>query len=1200
VSPRPPLTSEQREAVERRDGSLFVHANAGSGKTSVLVERFVRSVIEDDIAVDRILAITFTEKAAAELKERIRDAFAEAGRRDLARDSQRAWVSTIHGFCSRILRAHALAAGIDPEYRVLAEHEARRLAHDAFELALEEFMDEAAADGGERLELVAAYRPDDLERMVGAVYSRLRSRGERHPELPPQAPPDPAELGAAREALAATAAAALREMGAIDAPGKRVLQELDKLESCSAMLEALGEDELPMPDQLERSEPKAGNLKTLKQPWFDAVVEAHGRFSEACARRREAAAYPLLRELMRLFGREYSRLKRERSGLDFEDLELVARDLLRSDDGLREQYRARFEHVMVDEFQDTNRLQVDLVELVSRRLFTVGDAFQSIYLFRNADVSIFRERRAAAEERGEAVKLATNFRSRQAVLDALDAGFSSVLEAEGFEPLVAGRDGEPATAPALELMVVDRGVRHWDDWLPEEGFPFGETMSRLTTWRAAEARLIAKRMAELVGPGRRFGYGEAAVLMRAGTDMAHYERALNERGIPTYVSGGRGYFGQQQVGDLRAYLGALANPLDELSLYTLLASPIVGCSLDAVALLSMRARGLGRDPWWALEQAFCGGDGSGGLADALPVADRERLARFVPRFSHERASAPRLSLEQLVERVLTSSGYDVHVLAMPAWERRMANIRKLMRLARAFESEEGRDLRRFIDFLAEQDAFEAREGNAPLEAADLDAVRLMTIHAAKGLEFPLVVVADLGRTGREDDDELRLSPDGQIGLRVASLGGGKQAGKAYEGIREDQREQADEEERRVFYVAMTRAMEQLIVSGATDTVKWPEPKPLGSPMDWVWRALAPGLPEAAAGGRGEAVTVWDGRPVPVACTVCDPSTIDVVLPAADRVPAPRAAADERAASMQPPLYAPVESSGAPPVSRLSYSALEGYRRCGYRFYLERVLRLRETAPAGPAAAAAPAIAAGLGQQRSGALAPLLRGTIVHELLERLDFSRPLVPPDEVIAELVESHGAEPAEAPIADLRGMVEHFIASPLCARLGASGVRARKELPFAFTLRPGGASGASVLVNGFMDVYAPEPDGAALIVDYKSDYLDGRDPEVVCADGYGTQRLVYALAALKGGAPAVEVAHVFLEQPAAPATVTYRADDAARLERELLGLASGVLDGDFVPTANPHRELCATCPGQRSLCSWPPERTLADPPAPELLSSP
>src|SRR5437763_6150258 len=176
------LTPQQQRAIERRDGPLFVHAGAGSGKTSVLVERFVRAARDDGSGVDGVLAITFTEKAAAEMKLRIRARFAELGERELARETERAWVSTIHGFCSRILRSHPLAAGIDPEYRVLDEAEAARLALQATEQAMEEFL--GAGPDPQRLELLAAYGPDRLGGLVREFHARRRAAGERAPRLP--------------------------------------------------------------------------------------------------------------------------------------------------------------------------------------------------------------------------------------------------------------------------------------------------------------------------------------------------------------------------------------------------------------------------------------------------------------------------------------------------------------------------------------------------------------------------------------------------------------------------------------------------------------------------------------------------------------------------------------------------------------------------------------------------------------------------------------------------------------------------------------------------------------------------------------------------------------------------------------------------------------------------------------------------------
>ena len=221
------------------------------------------------------------------------------------------------------------------------------------------------------------------------------------------------------------------------------------------------------------------------------------------------------------------------------------------------------------------------------------------------------------------------------------------------------------------------------------------------------------------------------------------------------------------------------------------------------------------------------------------------------------------------------------------------------------------------------------------------------------------------------------------------------------------------------------------------------------------------------------------------------------------------------------------------------------------------------------------------------LPALLRGSLVHELLEHLDVRRPVTPSAREVAKLLERVGVEVREEDVADLRDMVQRFAGSSLRERL-ARARRARAELPFAFTLVPPRAGGRSLLVNGFVDVYAVEDD-RTLIVDYKSDRLGAEDdPREIVEDHYGTQRVVYALAALREGAARVEVVHVFLERPDEPASVVWEAADAPELERRLLSLAAGVVEGRFEPTAEPHRDLCASCPGQPALCSWPPERTL------------
>jgi ATP-dependent helicase/nuclease subunit A len=305
--------------------------------------------------------------------------------------------------------------------------------------------------------------------------------------------------------------------------------------------------------------------------------------------------------------------------------------------------------------------------------------------------------------------------------------------------------------------------------------------------------------------------------------------------------------------------------------------------------------------------------------------------------------------------------------------------------------------------------------------------------------------------------------------------------------------------------------------------------------------------------------------------VCTPETIDEVLPAADR--APRAPEVEEAPGYEQPLLelGMLPAPRALPVSRLSYSGLEAYRRCGYRFYLERALGLARVALPADAPAAEPGISA------------MLRGTVVHGLLERLDFGRPVLPGEQAVASAIEQHGIEALPTDVADIRAMLERVAASRLRERI-ADAPRVRTELPFAFTLDVGNRS---LLINGVVDVHADE--GArTLVVDWKSDALGEREPEQVTRADYSTQRIIYAIAALRAGAERVEVVHCYLEQPDEPAVAVYEAADVEALERELLGLAQGVVEGRFEPSAEPHFALCADCPGRAALCVHEPELTL------------
>jgi ATP-dependent helicase/nuclease subunit A len=531
----------------------------------------------------------------------------------------------------------------------------------------------------------------------------------------------------------------------------------------------------------------------------------------------------------------------------------------------------------------------------------------------------------------------------------------------------------------------------------------------------------------------------------------------------------------------------------------------------------------------------------------------------------ERSVAARAGVEELLERALERTGYDLAMLAMPGGERRLANVHKLMRLGREHEQSAGRDLRAFLELVRRRaagwsGAGDSRESEAPVEGEALDAVRLMTIHRAKGLEFEIVCVADLGRGPLRRAELLRIGRDGRFGLRLAEPGKAEPA-LDYKALGEEQQRFEEQEERRLFYVAMTRAQERLILSGAAKLDSWPS-NGGGGPIGWIGPAFVPDIASRVEEGSGVSATgvrFAFARPDAQLAPAAPPPPL-VQPPSAALAPPPQAL---------PPAAPP------PPVTRLSYSSMGEYKRCGYRFYVERVLGLPQVQVRATAAEAAPA-----------GLSGTERGILAHALLEQLDFRRPDPPSAAAIAAATGGPAPRPEEAE--EIRTLIARFASSELCARLGRAS-EIRREERFGFLL------GSGVLVNGALDVLAREPANRLLVVDYKSDRLQGADPAALVQREYGTQRLVYALAALRAGADRVEVVHVFLETPDEPVVASFAASDSQRLEDQLASLAGGVLARRFAVTDTPHRALCSGCPAEGGLCSWPLQMTRRE--APDTL---
>jgi ATP-dependent helicase/nuclease subunit A len=1138
-APGPPTeerTDAQRAAIATRDRDVFTEAGAGAGKTGVLVERYCDCVTEDAVSPERVLAFTFTERAAGELRERVHRQLtarsrsaAERGEavvaREIgraAREGERAWITTIHGFCRRLCAMHPVAAGMDPGFRVLDEAEAARLGERAFDAALEETV---AGGGAGVTRFAAAFHPRRLRAMVQAAHERLRSQGTDPVRLPDPGPPARSAKGG--------------EEGSELTPAERRLAE-NGLDAFTALL----------------------------------------------------ASYQ----------RQYERLKAERSGADFEDLELRALALLRRPGPIQDAWRSRFAHLMVDEFQDTNRVQLALIDALrgrETRLFCVGDEFQSIYRFRHADLEVFRERRreAGADGATEEIPLRGNFRSRPEVLAAVDF-LGATLFGPAFRPLEAGR--EPAGdstggGPAAELLVTDasgegRGDETgWRSGDIELDPPPGEDSPACV----AEARLVAERLRELADEGVR--REDMVVLLRAFTHVDAFSDALDRADLAPYVVGGRGYWSQQQVEDALRLCGVIANPLDDEALFGALASPACGVSADALWLLRRAARdteGRPRHVWPTIADWE--------LPEAMPADDVHRLARFRDIVLALRAEAPLRPLDALIDRAVSAFDYDLYVLSLPIGERRMANLRKLMRLAAEYERHEGRNLRGFLDFAEDRMRRDEREGMAAMQVEGRDGVRVMTVHAAKGLEFPVVVAADLGRalaagfrhpdvaigrlTGRIGD------PAGaRFGMRLPIAAGESLPLWELAELGEEERQAELEESLRLLYVAASRARERLILSGIArcsslgGTV---EASPSTAVIDLILGALSARgwsieeseaeLPPAPAIGGG-----LGGGPKPRL-------GVRVQRPSANRAAELRrrwAAADASPAAPSPPSAPLLPEPVIPQTAgHLSYSALAEYAGCGYRFYVERVLGLASPLAAGEGEGGDP-VAEGereadqlvdpeLGPRRRS----LAIGNCVHGALEacaRRSWARPSR--GEMNAILAREGIAENAEAS-GRVETLVDNWLGSSLCRELADGGARRRPEVPFVLEL-------AGAVVRGKIDLLCETEDGM-VVVDYKTDALQGTDAAEL-AKRYETQRDLYALAVSaalpKRSNGVLRAAYCFLEAPGRTVIEAYDAAALAAARGRLERLIAGIRGGEFGRTERPHRSLCFGCPAAARLCGRP-----------------
>jgi ATP-dependent helicase/nuclease subunit A len=1191
---RPIAFGPAAQALFRLSAPTAVSAGAGAGKTTALVELCLRlldgSALGAACAPAELAAITFTEKAAEELTERVRAAVAgraAAARADGAPDAA-AWlerlhaldrmrVGTIHGFCGALLREHAPEAGLDPEFTVLDEERASAWLSAACQGAVVAALDAGRPEA--RLlaaALGASAAKGGLPAVVAGLVRDRATRGDAGPLA--SAPPDPVAVAAARDALLAAAAALLAAGAQAASPSARAA-----VERVSRALEALPAADRDGPvgaDALARLEALADEAKGRNGKGdAPAVKEARAALAEArdvlVPLAAQALAAPQEGELARLVADaevRYAARKAAAGAVDFDDLLTRARDLLAGSPTLLAEVRGRLRALLVDEYQDVNGVQQDLFERIAGPaggpvMVAVGDLKQSIYRFRGADVAVFaRLIRRFDGGAGRVLHLADNHRCAPAVLDLVNEVFARAFRPP---PGVAPRDDELAfddrdrlrptrperARPACELLL-DAGEGKAAERRAREAVAIAARIEAIAS--GAAGVLVRERAgADGVEPVRRPRYGDVAILFRRLTQLAPYERALRAAGIPFRLARGGGFYQAPEVRDVGELLATLAEPGDAVAWAALLRSP--ACAVSDGTLLLVSRVGLGRLPW--VEPAAlaaevervvaAANEGSGfhpapgasravpeagGLAPAapptaIPSAEWFRLLRLLSTWRELHALRDRVPLPDLLARAVEALDLDAALLAGPDGERRAQNLEKVLGLARRFAEDGGR-VAELAAHLRTMAARPPREPEAELEAAD--AVALLTVHQAKGLEWPVVFVPDLGARARND---------GRVALLDA---GGRLCAKAFDpgrerfletvtvaAAREADRRAAAAESRRLLYVALTRARDHLVLSGESSSrvsegAGRPLPaRPLPGPRvptpssPETWR----GLVEAALADRPELAT---RIPVEEAAT----ATAGPALPRVEPAP-PAAAPAPRAPRLAGPL--------PPAPARLAVTELAEYARCPRRHLLGRVLRLPEPHGSGAGAADDPGRATA-------------RGTLAHAMLAETDLAAPPLERRAQLAAAAARRGYDPSTAGVVRILREVERFVGSPAGRELAQAAGEGRVEREVPFLLRLDGDGVPPVYVTGAVDLLVRDRRGAGLaVVDYK--YATLRPGS---AERYRLQLAAYVLAASRGRPGSRARARLqFLRGDHRAVDVTPSADELARFAQAAPRLAAELRAG-------------------------------------------
>ena len=1061
------FTDEQRAAIEAIDCNVAVAAGAGSGKTKVLVARFMY-ILEQSLMQQKpleaanILAITFTRKAAGEMKTRIRQSISEKIASDALnaqfwrkqlQNLERAQITTIHGLCSRILRENPVEAQLDPSFTLAEEFEAQQFIEQCLQRYLRR---ELAQENAALQKLVHVYGANGFAAQVrellpklpelagkllvqenGVYVEKEQDLAQPYREFLSACPGYRqslrlalTELVCQREKLVKPKTQARGKLDRLAEVLPQVLQELEAEVPSFATLLAITENKL-----------SGGSVK----PLWEEIKSLRLKVEQEALTR---SAVPLVEAWQQVLQELYAYIQQEKAQqelLTFDDLELKAVELLRQNADVRQKYHEHFRYIMVDEFQDTNERQRqlvyllcgdDMMELGGAKLFIVGDAKQSIYRFRGAEVKVFADvQREMDKKGGRLLKLTKNFRSIKGVLTACNVAFKELLGEDTsrdvyFEALDFNKD-EVVEPILLEV-------------------PYTE--ENKAQRRRLEADAVVQKMREL-HEEQAIAYGKMTVLLEAMTECPTLVAALERQQVPYVVVDGKGFYERQEVLDLLHLLTVLHNRYRSLELAGVLRSPYFGLDDETLTKLFL---GGADSLWQALQSAELARFGA---------EQGERVQRAAKLLRELRSYAGLYALPELLNEIWRVLNIDAVLSLQEHGESKLANAAKLRDEAVDYCANKQAGIGDYLDYVAGMRAAKVRATTANLEADE--AVQLMTIHNSKGLEFNTVFLPQLDRKGQSDTSVIKYQKDMGLGIKAPDANGELQKTFLLEAIKDFDKEREREEYVRKLYVAMTRAEDRLIMSGAVEgtyaedengaknfCIRQPKTKKALYEKRWLQQLME--------------IFEQTGTGVSIELAETQQAAQDAATESLDE---PFAVTDEVLRSIAPlPTFA---ENGR---SYFTASALQTYLHCERQYYYQQVLEL-------PALEAENCIA---GTGTCDALPAYVTGLVVHRALELYR--------GDVQAAFEKALSEQQLDAaPVA--RFLLEQYVASDLFKSLPTEHRREQH-----FLLPKDG-----MMLDGIIDYLAETPDGLVLV-----DYKTGAPPEAgEVHDGYAYQLALYKAAA-------------------------------------------------------------------------------------------